>query len=54
MAPESESPPADGESVPDGTEGRSVEPEPRLPQPASPPDPTRYGDWQVGGRCIDF
>ena len=18
------------------------------------PDPTRYGDWQVKGRCIDF
>ena len=18
------------------------------------PDPTRYGDWEVGGRCIDF
>ena len=17
-------------------------------------DPTRYGDWEVGGRCIDF
>lgn len=20
----------------------------------SPRDPTRYGDWEVGGRCIDF
>ena len=19
-----------------------------------PKDPTRYGDWEVGGRCIDF
>ena len=18
------------------------------------PDPTRYGDWEVGGRCTDF
>jgi hypothetical protein len=18
------------------------------------PDPTRYGDWEQGGRCIDF
>ena len=18
------------------------------------PEPTRYGDWEVGGRCIDF
>ena len=22
--------------------------------PESAPDPTRYGDWQVKGRCIDF
>ena len=24
--------------------------------PAEPtkPDPTRYGDWEKGGRCIDF
>ena len=23
--------------------------------PAStPPEPTRYGDWEVGGRCTDF
>lgn len=20
----------------------------------SGPDPTRYGDWEKGGRCIDF
>ena len=19
-----------------------------------PPDPTRYGDWEKNGRCIDF
>jgi hypothetical protein len=18
------------------------------------PDPTRFGDWEIGGRCIDF
>lgn len=18
------------------------------------PDPTRYGDWEVGGKCVDF
>lgn len=35
------------------------------PQPAAParkpeiggpkgPEPTRYGDWEKGGRCIDF
>ncbi|MFO7306478.1 MAG: DUF1674 domain-containing protein [Gammaproteobacteria bacterium] len=34
----------------------------RKPQPAMPreiggrdgPDPTRYGDWEKAGRCIDF
>ncbi|MBY0408341.1 MAG: DUF1674 domain-containing protein [Rickettsiales bacterium] len=18
------------------------------------PDPTRYGDWEIGGKCVDF
>lgn len=18
------------------------------------PDPSRYGDWEIGGRCVDF
>ena len=22
--------------------------------PSRHPDPTRYGDWEKGGRCIDF
>lgn len=43
------------------------EPAPKAPQPkpAAPPpepefggppgpEPTRYGDWERGGRCIDF
>jgi shikimate dehydrogenase len=27
-----------------------------LPQAGGPPgpDPTRYGDWEKSGRCIDF
>ena len=25
----------------------------KLPS-GSPPDPTRYGDWEINGRCIDF
>ena len=40
-------------------------PAPRQPLPAKPagqagveerpaPDPTRYGDWEKNGRCIDF
>lgn len=24
------------------------------PAPAPRPDPTRYGDWERNGRCIDF
>lgn len=23
-------------------------------RPRRPVDPTRYGDWEVNGRCIDF
>lgn len=37
------------------------QPAPGKPEPASPeaggparPDPTRYGDWERNGRCIDF
>lgn len=28
-------------------------PEP-LPAQRPAPDPTRYGDWEKNGRCIDF
>ena len=47
--------------------GSQARPEPSVdkPLPAPPsrkpeiggpkgPDPTRYGDWEKGGRCIDF
>jgi hypothetical protein len=35
---------------------------PQAPSPPAPvplnrppgPDPTRFGDWEKGGRCIDF
>jgi hypothetical protein len=33
------------------------EPEADAPPPTrspAPPDPTRYGDWEKNGRCIDF
>jgi hypothetical protein len=45
----------------------AVEHPPRTPRPARPvqpavpeiggpkgPEPTRYGDWEKGGRCTDF
>jgi hypothetical protein len=54
-----------GRAAPDATgEAPAGRPEPpaRPPvQPAVPeiggpkgPEPTRYGDWEKGGRCIDF
>jgi len=49
--PESQPAPAD----------RTPSPKP-VPTPGSPPelggrpgpDPTRYGDWEINGRCVDF
>jgi hypothetical protein len=42
-----------------------AKPEPKKPAECEPPrpreiggpkgpEPTRYGDWEVGGRCTDF
>jgi len=51
-SPQSESKPAsapaEDTSMPAGKEPGKVPAEP----PA--PDPTRYGDWEKNGRCIDF
>ena len=32
---------------------RRTNPADPLPKPPAP-DPTRYGDWEKNGRCIDF
>jgi hypothetical protein len=37
----------------------ALAPEKPVPKPAEiggpkGPDPTRYGDWERGGRCVDF
>ncbi len=32
----------------------SASPRPREIGGPKGPEPTRYGDWEVGGRCIDF
>lgn len=31
-----------------------VDPRPREFGGPPGPDPTRYGDWEKGGRCVDF
>ena len=45
------------------TDKKPIEKEPKpQPQPQMPkeiggqegPEPTRYGDWEKGGRCTDF
>jgi hypothetical protein len=34
--------------------------EPKKPSPpeeiggSDKPEPTRYGDWEIGGKCVDF
>ncbi len=35
---------------------KDVIPEPKVPELDGPsgPEPTRYGDWERRGRCIDF
>jgi hypothetical protein len=32
----------------------ATEPRPKEIGGRQGPDPTRYGDWEKGGRCIDF
>lgn len=29
-------------------------PEPVKEPPSPKPEPTRFGDWEMNGRCIDF
>jgi hypothetical protein len=56
-----------GHSDPSPEPWQSPLPSPEAPAPAVPdvipgaeiggregPDPTRYGDWEKNGRCIDF
>lgn len=32
-----------------------AEPKPEpVKEPGPKPDPTRFGDWEMNGRCIDF
>jgi hypothetical protein len=49
------------ETEPKKPDEASPAPEPAPPEAPSPevggregPEPTRYGDWEVGGICTDF
>jgi hypothetical protein len=52
MAEESKSPAA----KPDTTKSGTAKPAARPAEHGGPkgPEPTRYGDWEKNGRCIDF
>ena len=48
-----------GQVEPDSGQGslrrkRPGEPRPREIGGPGGPEPTRYGDWERGGRCVDF
>jgi len=45
--------PPQGPKVPDGAK-EAVPGKPREIGGPKGPEPTRYGDWEVGGRCTDF
>ena len=55
--------PAPAPAFPQGVEGPAAKkargerpPQPAVPEIGGPkgPEPTRYGDWEKGGRCTDF
>ncbi len=39
---------------PKGTDGKAGAPAAREVGGRDGPDPTRYGDWEKNGRCVDF
>ena len=45
--------PSNGAKVPDVGQ-KDVPVRPREIGGPKGPEPTRYGDWEVGGRCTDF
>jgi hypothetical protein len=50
-------PDADDDIVPQEPSDSPAQPEAKLPTEIGGrkgPEPTRYGDWEKNGRCIDF
>ncbi len=56
MPNEKDKKPPAGEKAPEAKPERpeSAEDRPKEIGGREGPDPTRYGDWEKGGRCIDF
>ncbi|HEX3536885.1 MAG TPA: DUF1674 domain-containing protein [Stellaceae bacterium] len=54
-APDPDTPPAVPEPDPTRAE-KAPDPATKPREIGGPkgPEPTRYGDWEIGGRCIDF
>lgn len=53
------SPNANGNAEPSPKKPEAEAPKAEAPRPREiggpkGPEPTRYGDWEIGGRCIDF
>lgn len=46
--------PSTDSDAPSATPAPAREPRPREIGGREGPDPVRYGDWEKGGRCIDF
>lgn len=44
----------DGDDAAPGGTAAPAETPKDAPEAPAPDDPTRFGDWQVKGRCIDF
>lgn len=44
----------DPQTVPEAAEYAGSQDSPAQGPGDSPADPTRYGDWERNGRCIDF
>ena len=54
--PTSEEPKADEKAASDGAERKPAAKPEEVEEIGGPkgPEPTRYGDWEKGGRCSDF
>ena len=42
------------DAVPAADESTEADKKPREIGGPKGPEPTRYGDWEIGGRCTDF